>query len=201
MVAKWGPYGQSALALLTGVAWASTWAVRSPASSGHSSAPPRTDQIASTKQLQLLLYRADIRLLPAMANPIQAVPKFLLPRLSWSAPVGQYFARASVATTQAGSFQRPWQPMPRTLHTERSSPRSFTTGSAQSFSSPLQQPVLRRAFHASAPRRRDHHFDTLKFVQRLQSEGFTEDQSVAIMKVLNDVIQERSAQSSSSASP
>lgn len=56
----------------------------------------------------------------------------------------------------------------------------------------LQQPGLRRAFHASAPRRRDHHFDTLKFVQRLQGEGFTEEQSVAMMKVLNDVIEERS---------
>jgi hypothetical protein len=39
-------------------------------------------------------------------------------------------------------------------------------------------------------RRRDHHFDTLKFVQRLE-EGFTEEQSVAMMKVLNDVIEER----------
>lgn len=56
----------------------------------------------------------------------------------------------------------------------------------------LQQGGLRRAFHASAPRRRDHHFDTLKFVQRLQGEGFTEEQSVAMMKVLNDVIEERS---------
>ncbi|KAK7734878.1 Protein fmp32, mitochondrial [Diaporthe eres] len=53
-----------------------------------------------------------------------------------------------------------------------------------------EQPSLRRAFHASAPRRRDHHFDTLKFVQRLQGEGFTEEQSVAMMKVLNDVIEE-----------
>src|SRR6188768_2170393 len=41
--------------------------------------------------------------------------------------------------------------------------------------------IARRGFHASAVRRRDHHFDTLKFVQRLQSEGFTEDQSVAMM--------------------
>lgn len=40
-------------------------------------------------------------------------------------------------------------------------------------------------------RQRDHHFDTLKFVKRLQSEGFTELQSVAMMKVLNDVIEER----------
>jgi hypothetical protein len=38
---------------------------------------------------------------------------------------------------------------------------------------------------------RDHHFDTLKFVQRLKDEGFTEEQSVAVMKVLADVIEER----------
>lgn len=128
-----------------------------------------------------------------MANTIQTLPKFLLPRLSWSAPVGQQFARASVATTQASS-QRPWQSPKRSLHTERTATKTLKTSVPRSFASPLQQPELRRAFHASAPRRRDHHFDTLKFVQRLQSEGFTEEQSVAIMKVLNDVIQERSVQ-------
>lgn len=37
---------------------------------------------------------------------------------------------------------------------------------------------------------RDHHFDTLKFVQRLKKEGFSEEQAVAMMRVLNDVIQE-----------
>ncbi|KAJ5130144.1 uncharacterized protein N7515_006183 [Penicillium bovifimosum] len=48
----------------------------------------------------------------------------------------------------------------------------------------------RRAFHATTVRPRDHHFDTLKFVKRLQEEGFSEEQSVAMMRVLNDVIQE-----------
>lgn len=48
----------------------------------------------------------------------------------------------------------------------------------------------RRAFHASAALARDHHFDTLKFVQRLKDEGFSEEQAVAMMRVLNDVIQE-----------
>lgn len=48
----------------------------------------------------------------------------------------------------------------------------------------------RRAFHTSAAMQRDHHFDTLKFVQRLKSEGFSEEQATAMMKVLNDVIQE-----------
>ncbi|KAF7116404.1 hypothetical protein CNMCM5793_004648 [Aspergillus hiratsukae] len=48
----------------------------------------------------------------------------------------------------------------------------------------------RRAFHASAPQQREHHFDTLRFVQRLKDEGFSEEQAVAMMRVLNDVIQE-----------
>ena len=37
---------------------------------------------------------------------------------------------------------------------------------------------------------RDHHFDTLKFVQRLKDEGFSEEQSKAMMLVLSDVIEE-----------
>ncbi|POS85336.1 DUF1640 domain-containing protein, partial [Erysiphe pulchra] len=44
--------------------------------------------------------------------------------------------------------------------------------------------------HTTVRRSRDHHFDTLRFVQRLQEEGFTEAQSVAMMKVLSDVIEE-----------
>ncbi|TKA82223.1 hypothetical protein B0A49_00408 [Cryomyces minteri] len=48
----------------------------------------------------------------------------------------------------------------------------------------------RKAFSATARRPRDHHFDTLKFVQRLKDEGFSEEQAVAMMKVLGDVIEE-----------
>ena len=48
----------------------------------------------------------------------------------------------------------------------------------------------RRAFHASAVRARDHRFDTLRVVQRLKDEGFSEEQAVALMRVLNDVIEE-----------
>ncbi|RKF62942.1 Protein FMP32, mitochondrial [Golovinomyces cichoracearum] len=50
-------------------------------------------------------------------------------------------------------------------------------------------PFLQK-FHTSYRRPRDHHFDTLRFVQRLQEEGFTQEQSVAMMKVLSDVIEE-----------
>lgn len=49
----------------------------------------------------------------------------------------------------------------------------------------------RRAFSASPVHGRDHHFDTLKFVKRMREEGFSEEQSVAMMKVLSDVIEER----------
>ena len=48
----------------------------------------------------------------------------------------------------------------------------------------------KRAFHATGAQCRDHHFDTLKFVQRLKDEGFSEEQATAMMRVLNDVIQE-----------
>ncbi|OAT05338.1 DUF1640 domain-containing protein [Blastomyces gilchristii SLH14081] len=48
----------------------------------------------------------------------------------------------------------------------------------------------RRAFHTTPANRRDHHFDTLKIVQRLKGEGFSEEQAVALMRVLNDVIEE-----------
>jgi Protein of unknown function (DUF1640) len=48
----------------------------------------------------------------------------------------------------------------------------------------------KRAFSTSQSHQKDHHFDTLKFVQRLKGEGFSEDQAVAMMRVLNDVIEE-----------
>ena len=47
-----------------------------------------------------------------------------------------------------------------------------------------------RAFSATSSRAKDHQFDTLKFVQRLESEGFSEAQAVAMMKVLGDIIEE-----------
>ncbi|KAL2864570.1 CCDC90 family protein [Aspergillus lucknowensis] len=86
----------------------------------------------------------------------------------------------------------------------RRSPSSTlnTTNKRSQFSQSAENPIryngvyvaafypARRAFHASAPRGRDHHFDTLKFVQRLKAEGFSEEQAVAMMRVLNDVIQE-----------
>jgi hypothetical protein len=50
---------------------------------------------------------------------------------------------------------------------------------------------FRRNFSATAPQSKDHHFDTLKFVQRMEEEGFTEEQAEGMMRVLSDVIEER----------
>lgn len=145
----------------------------------------------------------------------QPVPRFLLPRLSWTGPLStaaaaSNFPGASAVVfqharhTTAGGRECGWQTPPRmSLHTAGAGAGanpatqcallrgSTSSRPARSLSSIVRDPALRRSFHASAARRRDHHFDTLRFVQRLQEEGFTEEQSVAMMKVLNDVIEER----------
>ncbi|RDW67831.1 hypothetical protein BP6252_09227 [Coleophoma cylindrospora] len=114
----------------------------------------------------------------------QMLPRFLLPRLSWqAAPVHRSAIRA-LSTMPANRSNRP-------RHTASMAEKTRAHASTISAkSSILGNPAHRRAFRATARQQRDHHFDTLKFVQRLQEEGFTEAQSVAMMKVLSDVIQE-----------
>ncbi|KAM0435977.1 hypothetical protein ACHAPT_002869 [Fusarium lateritium] len=113
-----------------------------------------------------------------MAAPTVAaaemLPRFLLPRLSWGSPSSQVMRPLASSSHQRRSFA------------------SFQTGptAPRCCARRTESPIFKRAFHATAVRQRDHHFDTLKFVKRLQSEGFTEEQSVAMMKVLNDVIEE-----------
>jgi alkylhydroperoxidase family enzyme len=51
----------------------------------------------------------------------------------------------------------------------------------------------RRAFSQTTSLSKDHHFDTLKVVEKLKEEGFTEEQAMSLMRVLNDVIEERYA--------
>lgn len=114
---------------------------------------------------------------------VETLPKFLLPRLSWK-------AAAPLATTTTRSFSRDhsrWQQptAAASFYSTSSRPRTQKEDNQQS------RIIDRASFHTTAPRQRDHHFDTLKFVQRLQDEGFTEEQSSAMMKVLNDVIEER----------
>ncbi|KAI1845658.1 hypothetical protein JX266_008269 [Neoarthrinium moseri] len=122
-------------------------------------------------------------------HAVQTLPKFLLPRLSWQGPVASSRVLGALALpTQHRN--RPWQArQASSLHTQCRS-HGYRAGKTNKSSSVLRNTTLRRSFHATAVRARDHHFDTLKFVQRLQGEGFTEEQSVAMMKVLNDVIEE-----------
>ncbi|KAK1689499.1 hypothetical protein BDP55DRAFT_691626 [Colletotrichum godetiae] len=120
---------------------------------------------------------------------VDALPRFLLPRLSWTGP-----ATASQALRPASALPPSSR---RRMHTRTSAfqesnlpPRCRSNGFNTKGSSILASPGLTRSFHATPSRQRDHHFDTLKFVQRMKSEGFTEVQAEATMKVLNDVIQE-----------
>lgn len=119
-------------------------------------------------------------------NTAQILPRFLLPRLSWqTAPV----QRQAIRALSTYSLANPSRPAESTNSTALTLMRQ--NAAARSKTSILQNPCHNRAFHATARQSRDHHFDTLKFVQRLQEEGFTEAQSVAMMKVLSDVIEER----------
>ncbi|KAJ5172306.1 hypothetical protein N7492_004899 [Penicillium capsulatum] len=115
----------------------------------------------------------------------------------------------SPLTRQIHSLNTSYQPS-RSLSTSLQDSR-FASSLARSLSAPvaarpsaepLGNPIrhdgvyvaafkpAQRAFHATPARPRDHHFDTLKFVKRLQAEGFSEEQAVAMMRVLNDIIQE-----------
>lgn len=124
-----------------------------------------------------------------------AVPRYLLPQSSWCsravkpAALGALEARRHhrsssaprcranlpVATTLQQQCIRQWRRQPSALDATDLSPSIKS----------------RRHFSATAPQLKDHHFDTLKFVQRLKDEGFTEEQAEGMMKVLGDVIEER----------
>lgn len=119
-----------------------------------------------------------------MAAP--ALSSMLMPRLAWTAST----VRPSIARLAQAHAVTSQQPTPSYRTTATS---TFARQQWAQRRSPAQSAIVapaRRAFSRSVPRGRDHHFDTLKFVQRLQSEGFSEEQAVAMMKVLSDVIEE-----------
>jgi len=119
----------------------------------------------------------------------KTLPSFLLPRLSWKTQTTCFHHNTIRAASSASSFVN--SSGRRDVQSQRSTHAIRYSGALRSRSGILQNPSHHRVFHATARRSRDHHFDTLKFVQRLQEEGFTEAQSVAMMKVLSDVIEER----------
>lgn len=118
----------------------------------------------------------------------QTLPRFLLPKLSWQAGfVGQQSTRTLRTVTANQVHNRGSSDRRKCL----TPPQQLDARQYQFQSRILKSLPQQRSFHATATRLRDHHFDTLKFVQRLKEEGFTEEQSVAMMKVLSDVIEER----------
>ncbi|GAB7345330.1 hypothetical protein MBLNU457_3683t1 [Dothideomycetes sp. NU457] len=124
----------------------------------------------------------------------RTIPRFLLPQTSWTQATNAYRvptsailcyqnaqtdARRQFSTTGKGS---------KTLNQERLNVLQSVGRNAIKQARAAQQES--RQFSTTARRAKDHHFDTLKFVQRLQDEGFSEEQAVAMMKVLGDVVEE-----------
>ncbi|KAF6824082.1 Protein FMP32, mitochondrial [Colletotrichum musicola] len=114
---------------------------------------------------------------------VDALPRFLLPRLSWTGPSALRPLAAFPPSSRRQLHSQPFQ--------DANKPPRYRPAPSRKSSPTFESLALRRSFHATPARRRDHHFDTLKFVQRLKSDGFTEEQAEAMMKVLNDVIEER----------
>ena len=135
----------------------------------------------------------NIHNMAAPARQATAIPRFLLPQISWPARVSRPAAlgaleqgrhRSCIASESRAAFPKslPLQARTRTLW-PKTSPQ-YASGHASALE-------FRRNFSATAQHSKDHHFDTLKFVQRLKEEGFTEEQAEGMMRVLGDVIEER----------
>ena len=132
----------------------------------------------------------------AMAFTATAIPRFLLPRLSWATATPSSAAN----TTPIRCFRQAPAPKPlnRSITSEararQNHRHSLTTVSRPKISLPPRSIFVIsnyiKCFSTAPTLYRDHHFDTLKFVQRLKAEGFSEEQSKAMMLVLSDVIEE-----------
>jgi hypothetical protein len=132
-----------------------------------------------------------------MAAPLlskTAIPRFLLPQNSWKStnafrPVAQNVFEARrhrTSITPERCAARPVSSALQRQHVLRSQDKAVQF--AAGYASALE---FRRNFSATAPQFKDHHFDTLKFIQRLKEEGFTDEQAEGMMRVLSDVIEER----------
>lgn len=151
----------------------------------------------------------------ASSKSITVTPRYLLPRLTWNgtprititaiqgAPISTVRERAEEYRLNSQRYHNVSSaPVRRASFSSLSGASLTVSPSLSSSSHPVNTPIrhngvyvavfkpARRAFHSSTIMSRDHHFDTLKFVQRLKNEGFSEEQAVAMMKVLNNVIQE-----------
>lgn len=125
---------------------------------------------------------------------ISTVPRFLLPQTSWKATMLPY--RAFIRPDLLAKSPSPHisRSLSSQAHPSRQ-PSHILTPIFAARPPPFNHSstgilAAVRAFSTSQSLARDHHFDTLKFVQRLKDEGFSEEQSKAMMLVLSDVIEE-----------
>ena len=133
-----------------------------------------------------------------MSTPIAVLPRFLLPQLTWKSPIYGPLGLATRPIIQhpgnrnKSTYRRTISSDARALYRKSSAAAQIL----QSLHGPSPASIrpssflAARPFHTTAPRYRDHHFDTLKFVGRLKEEGFSEEQATAMMRVLSDVIEE-----------
>ncbi|KAL8675339.1 MAG: hypothetical protein Q9168_000296 [Polycauliona sp. 1 TL-2023] len=144
-----------------------------------------------------------------MANPA-ATPRFLLPQLTWTPLVPRTFAStphinsfpltcgpsSNPPRRTLGSIAKPWHHHARrtlSIACLSNLPKSPSRPSPAATTQPRQGPsriLSRIPFSTTSRLSRDHHFDTLKLIQRLKDDGFSEEQSKAMMLVLSDVIEE-----------
>jgi len=119
------------------------------------------------------------------------IPRFLLPRLTWSSrSLNPAFANVPLeARRHRSSIAAPPSAVPTPLGASPN--RTYIQVQQRPTLQPGSIVAAQRCFSTTSPQARDHHFDTLKFVQRLKDDGFTEEQSEAMMRVLSDVIEER----------
>lgn len=131
--------------------------------------------------------------MPASSVQVAALPRFLLPQLSWSAKAAQRPALTALSTRRhksSSTSERCAVPSV-TAPFQHHAIRQWRNASPQWAAGYDSAVKFRRDFSTTAALRKDHHFDTLKFVQRLKEEGFTEEQAEGMMRVLGDVIEER----------
>jgi hypothetical protein len=121
-----------------------------------------------------------------------ALPRFLLSQLSRSSRAVRPAALGALeARRHRSAPASACAPGSVTTAIQQQLPRPWRTSSLKVAAGYSSTHDGRRHFSATAPQLRDHHFDTLKFVQRLKEEGFTEQQAEGMMRILGDVIEER----------
>ena len=131
-----------------------------------------------------------------MSPGTATVPHFLLPQLCKVSKPSPLAVASRMCPTQSST---PWKKPTCSIssiarickHNGQTSSPLFSHGQGPPLATYSYAAHNRRhCFSTTSTLSRDHHFDTLKFVQRLKDEGFSEEQSKAMMLVLSDVIEE-----------